>query len=73
MNLQAIEISQQLLLLTSRAFYDQKESIVMDILIYNPFQREDLLGISVGLTPKQTQKTCARLKMQVGAETLREA
>ena len=52
----------QLIDLTVRAFYDQKEIIVVDILLLNQSVRDDHLATAMGLNIRDLQKNIGRLK-----------
>ena len=48
--------------LVVRAFYEQKEIIIVDILMCNPSVRDDHLATAMGMNIRDLQKTIGRLK-----------
>jgi transcription initiation factor TFIIE subunit alpha len=56
-----IGVVQDLLHFVSRAFYEHKEIIVMDILLQNDCVRDDQLASALGLNIKDLQKVCGTL------------
>lgn len=45
-----------------RAFYEQKEIIIVDILLSNPSVRDDHLATAMGMNIRDLQKSIGRLK-----------
>lgn len=53
---------QQLIHLIARAYYDTREILVLDLLLYNDYMQDTQLSSAVGIQSKELQKICGRLK-----------
>jgi transcription initiation factor IIE alpha subunit len=60
---QALQICKDLHQLVARAFYDDRELMVIDILQLNDSFRDDQLASALGVNIKELQKICGKLKL----------
>jgi transcription initiation factor TFIIE subunit alpha len=60
---QALQVCKDLLQLVGRAFYEDRELIVLDILQQNDSIRDDQLASALGVNIKDLQKICGKLKV----------
>ncbi len=54
----------RLVQMVTRAYYDNAEIIIMDILVHNDSVRDDQLALASSMTIKELQKICGKLKLQ---------
>lgn len=57
-----MEIIKKLISTVARAYYNDTENIVLDILLENEHVRDDLLAEAIGIKIKELQKVCGKLK-----------
>ncbi|KAI8896900.1 hypothetical protein BC833DRAFT_595757, partial [Globomyces pollinis-pini] len=58
-----MDIVKNLIHRVTRAYYDHKDIIVMDLLLLNDTVRDDQLAASLGVPLKDLQKVCGKLKL----------